>query len=229
MKNIRFSKEEMKKAAKTVQSNVKKGLGQPKTLRMKDLNGNLHILKKNEYCGLFDNQASFFKKNHRLPNYTTLLYEVPTAFVGEKQPTSVECGDTTLANACTQLMIYVTVKKCKEVCKTTNNGTTPSNLIKGGEKVGVKIAKIPRSFDSVRRAIDYGYSVIAHIETAGNTRPSCLGYKFNYGHWISIYNYTINKKFKVYDPTRGYKECSAEQIVKATNGRDIHFYQVVPL
>lgn len=229
MKNIRFSKEEMKKAAKTVQSNVKKGLGQPKTLRMKDLNGKLHILKKNEYCGLFDNQASYFKKNHRLPNYTTLLYEVPTAFVGERQPTSVECGNTTLANACTQLMIYVTVAQCKKWCNTNNNGTSPSNLIKGGLKAGVKIAKIPRTFDSVRRALDCGFGVIAHIETGGKTRPSCLGYSRNYGHWISIYNYTIDKKFKIYDPTMRYKECRADQIIKATNGRDIHFYQVVPV
>lgn len=225
---IRFSKTEMKKAAKTVQNNVKKGKGQPKKLKMTDLNGKLHSLSKKEYCGLFDNQAGYFNTHNRLPNYTTLLYEEPTAFRGQKQPTSVECGNTSLHNAMTQLMIYHTVAECKKACGTNQNGTTPAQLIAGGKKLGVEVKKIKRTFQAVKDAIDKGYSVIAHIQTGGSTKPKCLGFVYDYGHWISIYNISGKDKFKVYDPTKLYKVCTAIEIIKATGGRSINFYSVAP-
>jgi len=229
MSTIRFDKKEMQNAAKKLQNNVKKNKKLPANLSMKDMNGKTHNLKKSEYCGLFDNQAGYFNEHGRLPNYTTLLYEEPTAFRGQKQPTSVECGNTSLHNAMTQLFMYRTVAECKKACGTNNNGTSPAQLIAGGKKLGVEVKVIPRTFAAVKKAIDSGYSVIAHIQTGGGSKPKCLGFVYNYGHWISIYNYVGNNKFKVYDPTKLYKVCTASEIIKATNGRDIQFYSVAPL
>ena len=226
---IRFSKEEMQKAMKQVKTSVKSGKGQPSSLKMKAMNGKTYTLKKNQYCGLFDNQAKFFIHNSRLPNYCTYLYDSPTAFVGQEQPNSWTCGSTSLANASTQILTYKTEKQCRTACNTTTNGTTPSNLIKGAEKLGMKVEKINRTFNAVKSALSKGYGVIAHIETGGNTKPTCLGFSQNFGHWVSIYNTTSDYKFKVYDPTKGYKTCNANQIIKATNGRQIYFYQVKPL
>ena len=186
-------------------------------------------MKQKQYCGLFDNQAKFFIHHSRLPNYCTYLYDSPTGFVGQEQPNGWTCGSTSLANASTQILTYKTEKQCRTACNTTKNGTTPSNLIRGAEKLGIKVEKINRTYNAVKSAISKGYSVIAHIETGGNTKPTCLSYQKNYGHWISIYNVTSDYKFKVYDPSRGYKTCNANQIIKATNGRQIYFYQVKPL
>ena len=227
--SIRFSKKEMQSAAKKIQNYVKKNKKQPSSVTMVDMNGKSRKLTKKQYCGLFDNQAGYFNDHGRLPNYTTLLYEEPTAFRGQKQPTSVECGNTSLHNAMTQLMIYHTVAECKKACGTGSNGTSPAQLIAGGKKLGVKVTKINRTFQAVKNAIDSGYSVIAHIQTGGSTKPKCLGYISNYGHWISIYNYTGADKFKVYDPTKLYKTCTAIEIIRATNGRSINFYSVAPL
>ena len=226
---IRFDKAEMQKAMKTVKSSVKSGKGQPQELRMKAMNGKTYTMKQKQYCGLFDNQAKFFIHHSRLPNYCTYLYDSPTAFVGQEQPNSWTCGSTSLANASTQILTYKTEKQCRTACNTTKDGTTPSNLIKGAEILGMKVEKINRTFNAVKSALSKGYGVIAHIETGGNTKPTCLGFSQNFGHWVSIYNTTSDYKFKVYDPTKGYKTCNANQIIKATNGRQIYFYQVKPL
>ena len=226
---IRFDKAEMQKAMNTVKANVKKGKGQPSQLKIKAMNGKTYTMKQKQYCGLFDNQAKFFIHHSRLPNYCTYLYDSPTGFVGQEQPNSWTCGSTSLANASTQILNYKTELQCRKACNTTKNGTTPQNLIKGAEKLGMKVERINRTFNAVKSNIDKGYGVIAHIETGGNTKPKCLGFQSNFGHWISIYNVTGDYKFKVYDPTKGYKTCNANQIIKATNGRQIYFYQVKPL
>ena len=226
---IRFDKAEMQKAMKTVKASVKQGKGQPSQLKMKAMNGKTYTMKQKQYCGLFDNQAKFFIHNSRLPNYCTYLYDSNTGFVGQEQPNGWTCGSTSLANASTQILNYKTEKQCRTACNTTTNGTTPNNLIKGAEKLGMKVEKINRTFNAVKSAISKGYSVIAHIETGGSTKPQCLSYNSNFGHWVNIYNVTEDYKFKVYDPTKGYKVCNANQIIKATNNRAIYFYQVKPL
>lgn len=224
--SIRFSKAEMQKMMNTVKKNVMAGKGQPAEIKMKDMNGKLHVMKKKQYCGLLDNQAKFFIHNSRLPNYTTYLYDSPTGFVGQEQPNSYTCGSTSLANASTQVLKYVTEKQCRKACYTdVNKQTTPANLINGAKKLGLKVVKIDRTFLAVKSAIDKGYSVIAHIQT-DDPDLKCLEYKHGYGHWISIYDTTSDYKFKVYDPSRSYHTCNANQIIKATKGRSIHFYRV---
>lgn len=226
---IKFSKAVMQKAMKQVKASVKNGKGQPSSIKMTAMNGKTYSMKRKQYCGLFDNQAKFFIHNSRMPNYCSYLYDSPTGFVGQEQPNGWTCGSTSLANASTQILTYKTELQCRKACGTTTNGTTPSNLIKGAEKLGMKMEKINRTFIAVKKAIDKGYSVIAHIETGGATKPTCLGFQSNFGHWISIYNYTGDYKFKVYDPTKGYHTCNANQIINATNSRAIYFYQVKPL
>ena len=226
---IRFDKAEMQKAMKTVKTSVKSGKGQPSAITMTDMDGKKHTMKKKQYCGLFDNQVKFYMANGRYPNYTSYLYDTATPFRGLDQPNNFTCGSQSLSNASSQVLCYALEKKCREACQTTKNGTTPANLIKGAEKLGMKVEKINRTFNAVKSAISKGYSVIAHIQTGGATNPKCLNYQYSWGHWINIYNVTEDYKFKVFDPSRGYKTCNANQIIKATDGRAIYFYAVKPL
>ena len=226
---IRFDKTEMQKAMKTVKTSVKSGKGQPSAITMTDMDGKKHTMKKKQYCGLFDNQVKFYMANGRYPNYTSYLYDTATPFRGLDQPNNFTCGSQSLSNASSQVLCYALEKKCREACQTTKNGTTPANLIKGAEKLGMKVEKINRTYNAVKSAISKGYSVIAHIQTGGATNPKCLNYQYSWGHWINIYNVTEDYKFKVFDPSRGYKTCNANQIIKATDGRAIYFYAVKPL
>ena len=223
---IRFDKTEMQKAMKQVKTSVKSGKGQPSSIKMKAMNGKTYTMKQKQYCGLFDNQAKFFIHNSRLPNYCTYLYDSPTGFVGQEQPNGWTCGSTSLANASTQILNYKTELQCRKACKTTTNGTSPSNLIQGAKTLGIKVEKINRTFYAVKSSINKGYGVIALIQTEN---VPCLSYKKSYGHWVSIYNTTQDYKFKVYDPSRNYKVCNANQIIKATGGRNLHFFAVKPL
>ena len=225
-----FSKAEMQKLMKTVKASVKDGKKQPSSVKMKAMNGKTYDMKKKQYCGLLDNQVKFYMANGRYPNYTSYLYDADTPFRGLDQTTNFSCGSQSLSNASSQVLCYATEKRCRSACNTTKGtGTTPTNLINGAKKLGMKVEKINRTFNAVKKAIDDGYSVIAHIQTGGNTNPQCLNYKFAWGHWINIYNYTGDYKFKVFDPSRGYKTCNANQIIKATDGRAIYFYAVKPL
>jgi len=226
---LQFEKEEIKKASRVIRKHIREKGKQPTSIQIKDKTGKVRTLKRTEYCGLFDNMASYWFKNGKLPKYTSLLYETPTAYRGNPQPNSWTCGSTSLANASTQVFQYVSEKECRDACQTNKNGTLPKNLIIGGKKLGFEVKRIDRTFTAVKKAIDGGCGVIAHIETGGNTKPQCLGFVSNYGHYINIYNYTSAYQFKVYDPTKGYHTCNAQQIIKATNGRDIGFYSVKAL
>lgn len=226
---VRFSKAEMQKLMKTIKTSVKQGKKQPSSVTMTDMNGKKHTMKKKQYCGLLDNQVKFYMANGRYANYVSYLYDCDTPFRGLDQPNKYTCGSQSLSNASSQVLCYATEKRCRTACNTTTNGTTPTNLINGAKKLGMKVEKINRTFNAVKKAIDDGYSVIAHIQTGGATNPKCLDYQFSWGHWINIYNYTGDYKFKVFDPSRGYKTCNANQIIKATDGRAIYFYAVKPL
>ena len=226
---LQFKKEDIKKASRIIRKHIREEGHQPPQISLKDRTGKTRTLTRKQYCGLFDNMANYWFKHNHLPTYTSLLYETNTAYRGNPQPNSWTCGPTSLANASTQVFQYVTEQQCREACQTTKNGTVPKNLITGAKKLGFEVKEIPRTFTAVKKAIDTGYGIIAHIETGGATKPSCLGFISNYGHYINIYDYTSDYKFKVYDPTKGYKVCNAQQIIKATNGRDIKFYHVKAL
>ena len=226
---IKFSKAEMQKAMKTVKKSVKNGTGQPSKIKMVDMNGKAHEMSKKQYCGLFDNQSKFYMDRGRYPNWVSYLYDANTPFTGRPQKFDFNCGSQSLSNASTQVLCYAHEVECRRACGTKKgSGTSPANLIAGAKKLGMKVERINRSFNGVKSEIAKGHSVIAHIQT-GDDDLRCLKYKHDFGHWISIYDTTSDYKFKLFDPARTYVTCNANQIIKATQGRDIHFYSVKPL
>lgn len=63
---------------------------------------------------------------------------------------------------------------------------------------------------------------MGHIQTKSAT---CLAYLNDYGHYISI-DRIIGSQYLVLDPTKGVKLCNFNILDKATNGRDINFYEI---
>ena len=95
----------------------------------------------------------------------------------------------------------------------------------GRLKSGYTVEKIGRNYASVKKALDKGYPILAHIDTKPAT---CLGYKNNYGHWTVIYGYTKDGYYKIADPTKGIKICAPRIYDKAMLNRTIYYYQVKP-
>ena len=66
---MKFSKTEMKKAAKTLRKSIGKKI--PKSIKMKDTDGKTHKLTRKQYYGLFKQYNLFRLKHGRFPNYVT--------------------------------------------------------------------------------------------------------------------------------------------------------------
>ena len=139
------------------------------------------------------------------------------------QPNSYTCGPTSLA-MCSQILGKSTsISAFSNACYTTGNGTSPSNLIYGAKKLGFKVTAIDRSYSAVKKAIDSGKPVIAHVMTK---TMSCLGWQGNYGHYVVIYDYD-DGYYHVADPTKGIGWCYKTQVDGATIGYEgIQYYSV---
>lgn len=222
---IQFTKEEIAKATKTIQASIKASKGLPKEIKIKDTTGKTRTLDKPHYAGLFENRNIYIHKHRKAPSKVTLNQTANNPLVLNHQDSSVTCGPTSLSMAIQVLYGYKGEEKCKIACKTGSSGTSPDNLIAGAKSLGYKVTPIGRNYKSVKASIDKGKPVIAHIETGGNTKPACLGYLNNYGHYILIHRAT-GEKYYIADPTKGLKTCSPGQIDKATNGRNIRYYSV---
>ena len=222
---IQFTKEELAKAAKTIQASIKAGKGLPKEVKIKDTTGKTRVLDKAHYAGLFENRNIYIHKHKKSPSKVTLNATAHNPLVLNHQDSPVTCGPTSLSMAIQCLYGYKGEEKCKIACKTGSSGTSPDNLIAGAKSLGYKVTAISRNYKSVKASIDKGKPVIAHIETGGATKPACLGYINNYGHYILIHR-ADNNKYYIADPTKGLKVCSPGQIDKATNGRGIKYYSV---
>lgn len=222
---IKFSKEEMTRASKTIRANIKADKGLPKSITMTDTTGKKHTIEKRYYNGLFESRNTYIHKHGKSPAYVTLNSTANNPLVMNYQNKSTTCGPTSLSMATQCLYGYKGEVKCETACKTTSSGTTPDNLIAGAKTLGYKLTSISRNYKSVKACLDKGYPVIAHIETGGSTKPACLGFVNNYGHYILIHR-AVNDKYYVADPTKGLKVCTPSQIDKATNGRDIKYYKV---
>ena len=221
-----FLKNEMAKASKTIRKNIKDGKGLPKEIKMTDNNGKTHTIDKRHYNGLFEAQNIFIMKNGRYPNYVTLNSTANNPLVMDYQDNGYTCGPTSLSMAIQMLYSYTSEKECAKKCGTViGSGTSPDKLIAGAKSLGYKLTSIPRNYKSVLASLDKGKPVIAHIETGGKTKPACLSFVNNYGHYILIYR-AVNSKYYVADPTKGLKKCDPSMIDKATNGRDIKYYSV---
>lgn len=143
--------------------------------------------------------------------------------VWKRQPNSYTCGPTSLS-MCSQILGKETsISSFSNSCYTTGNGTSPSNLISGARKLGFKVTAIGRSYSAVKKAIDAGKPVIAHVMTI---TMSCLGWQGNYGHYVVIYDYD-DGYYHVADPTKGISWCYKDQVDYATRGYEgIQYYSV---
>ena len=222
---IRFTKTELSNASKTIRASVKDGKGLPKSISLHDSNGKIRNLKVTEYLGLFQQKNIFILRNGREPNYVTFATKCSTLPVAMNyQDTGYTCGPTSLSMASMCLLGYTSESTFAKACHTTT-GTTPDNLISGAKKQGYKVTRIGRNYESVYKSLSKGKPVIAHIQTAPAT---CLGFKGDYGHYVLIY-WCKNKEYFIADPTKGMHKCKATILDKATNGRDIGYYEVKPL
>ena len=222
---IKFKREELIKAGKTIRKSIKAGKGLPKSVKMVDTTGKTHNLDKPHYAGLFESRNVYIHKHSKSPSTVTLNSTANNPLVLNHQDTAYTCGPTSLSMAIQCLYGYKGEKKCAVACKTGIRGTSPDNLIAGAKTLGYKLVPIKRNFKSVNEALSKGYVVIIHYETAGETKPECMGFINNYGHFALIYKAKDNY-YWIADPTKGFKKCPASQIDKATNGRDIHYYSV---
>lgn len=220
---IQFDKSEMNSAKKRIRNFLKINGFLPNSARMKDKNtGKTIKVKKREYEYLFEAQHLFIKNNGYQPNWVTMAGESDNAVIQNYQPDVYTCAVYSFQMCCQFLFDWISPSKIKKAFKTNVNGTTPANLIAGAKSLGYKVTAIPRTFASVKKCLDKGIPVLAHIQTKNAT---CLSYEYDYGHYIHL-NKAKDNKFFVCDPSRSPRWCNASQIINATNGRDIKFYKV---
>lgn len=222
---IKFSKKEMNKAKTNLRNAHKRDKELPGAIQLTDMNGKQQRIDKKHYMGLFEAQNLFIKNHGRLPNWVTLNSTATNPVVNYHQQDMYSCAVYSFQMCVQYLFDWISPSMIRKAFKTSKNGTTPANLIEGARRLGYKVTKIKRDYDAVRKLLDKNIPVIAHIQTAGSTKPHCLGYLYNYGHYIHI-NKANNLNFVVCDPTKGVKTCRASSIVQATNGRAINFYKV---
>ena len=221
-----FSKDEMAKATKTIQKSLKQGKGVPSSILMKARETGKQVkVDKKHLAGLFEGRNVFIMKNGRYPNYSTLNSVANNPLVMNYQNNSHNCCPASLNMAIQMLYGWKSEKKCAEVLGTNSSGTAPDQLINNAPKLGYTVKRIGRNYSAVKASLQKGLPVIAHIQT----KPaSCLGYIGDYGHYILIYGYTSDGYYKIADPTKGLKTCKPSILDRATNGRDIGYYQVKP-
>ncbi|MBQ9026945.1 MAG: C39 family peptidase [Methanobrevibacter sp.] len=222
-----FSKSEVLRGAKIFRNSIVKGKGVPKevTLKVRETGKNKTLTRK-QFAGIMEATNVFRLKQGRYPNYTTLNSTANNPLVMNYQDDSVSCGCASF-NMCVQLTYgeWIDEKAIKKTFGTGSSGTAPSQIIAGAKKYGYAVEKIARNSSAVKKALEKGYAILAHIDTKPAT---CLGYQNNYGHWTVIYGLD-DGKYKIADPTKGIKTCSTKIYDKAMLGRTIYYYQVRPL
>lgn len=221
----KFMNKEMVKAGKTIRKSIKENKGLPGIIKMVDSEGKTHKVDHKHYAGLFESRNVFILKNGKAPNWVTLNSTANNPLVIDYQNNAYNCGPTSLSMASQMLYGYTSEMEFAKACKTGKNGTSPANLVAGAKSKGYKVSQIGRNSAAVKNSLKLGKPVVAQIETGGSTKPACLGYINNYGHYILIYGVS-GDYYLVADPTKGLRRCKFAQINNATNGRDIHFYSV---
>lgn len=223
---VRFNKSEMNKAKKYLRNYLKSNKKLPNSIRMVEMDNNKTItIKKGEYEYLFEAQHLFIKNNGYQPNWVTKNGTSTNAVIQNYQTDIYTCAVFSFQMCGQYLFDWLSPSRIRKAFKTNVNGTTPANMINGAKELGYRVTAIKRNYSAVKKCLDSGIPVIAHIQTGGNTKPACLGYQYDYGHYVHL-NKAYDNKFLVADPTKGLKTCSSSQITKATGGRDIKFYKV---
>ena len=227
----RFTKSTMEIAAQQIQSSISANRGLPSAINMIATDNKTYTLSKPEYAGLFESRNVYFRTHGRYPNYVTMNSTANNPVVSFYQSTGYTCGPRSLANAI--MGLYGKCggtnfeSECAKALGTGKNGTNPSSIIPGAKKLGYTATIIERNGTAVRNSLDLGKPVLVHLQTGGSTKPSCLGYRNNYGHYVLIYAYS-GDYYKVLDPSKGLKTCTSDSINHATNGRAINYYSISP-
>ena len=224
---IKFSKKELSDKAKVLRNAVKAGKGLPKTLKMKGTDNKEHTLSITEYLGLYQQKNIFILKNGREPLTVGNHSKCSTLSIAMNyQDNGYTCCPTSFSMATMCLFGYVSESKASKTLGTVyGSGTSPSDLVDNAPKLGYKVTRIKRNYDSVYKSLSKGKPIIAHIQTKPAT---CLGFRGDYGHYVLIY-WCKKGYYYVADPTKGQIRCKASILDKATNGRDIGYYEVKPL
>ena len=226
---MKFSDAEMKKAAKNIRKNIKKGNGRPKKIKMTDVNGKTHKLSKKEYYGLFRQKNIFLLHNGRTPNTTSYVGKAKEPVIINYQDKSTTCGPASM-NMCLQgLFDWKSESKLAKLFHTSPvSGTDPSEMIQAMKKLDYEVKVIHRNKKAVQKAFDKGYMVLMHIDTI---RADCLDYRKdrNFGHFIACTRITKAGNYRIFDPTKGIISCKPSVIDNAMYGREINYYSVKPL
>ena len=196
---VKFTKVEMQDGAKRVRNFIKSHDRLPAWLNMTGDDGKVYELKPREYAGLYEAEYGYWKAHGREPNYTTLYATANNPLNFLHQPNIWTCCPTSLAMCSQMLYNYKSIYETKKAIKTVESGevgTSPSKLMNYAPTLGMKATEIPRTLKAVKESIDKCRPIVAHIETGGKTKPSCLGFIKNYGHYICIYGYNGNYKIK---------------------------------
>ena len=222
----RFNKKEYTDARKRIRTFIKKHHRPPNYCAFKNQQGKTIDLNKDEFNGLFEGYMQFCLKHGREPNYLTLNSKAKTSpLVLNLQDDKYSCGPASLQMCMQFLFEYKSEAVVKKALGTGTSGTSPDKLISGARKLGYKVTPIGRELRQVKNALGEYKPVLMHIETGGRTKPSCLNYINNYGHWIMCYKVGDNVYY-IADPTKGLKKCKYSVIDKATDGRKISYYSV---
>lgn len=229
----RFTKSTMEIAAQQIQSSISANRGLPETINIKATDGKTYTLTHKEYAGLFESRNIYIRTHGRYPNYVTMNTTANNPIVSFYQSTMYTCCPRSLANAI--MGLYGKCggvsfeKECAKALQTQydESGTSPGNIPNGAKKLGYTATIIQRTFTAVKASIDLGKPVLVHLQTGEYTKPKCLGYKNDYGHYVLIYDYSGNY-YKVLDPTKGLKTCTHTEINHATKGRAINYYSISP-
>lgn len=223
---VRFMNDVIVKTSQKIRKSICEGKGLPSSVEMKDSDGKNHKISKAYYNGLFEARNIFIRKHGRVPNYVTLNSKANNPLVIDYQNNKYNCCAASLSMASQMLYANVSEDKCAKVLGTNTSGTDPSKLVSNAPRLGFKANIIPRNVKSVRKSLNKGCPVIAHIQT----KPAkCLGYLNNYGHYVLIYAINSLGQYKIADPTKGLKTCKPSVLDNATNGREIHYYSISPL
>ena len=226
---MRFSKETMNSAAKTIRKSIKKNNTLPAFVTMKEMDtGKKKEIPQKKYAGLFENENVFRLAHGRQPNYVTYKNTANNPLVFKHQSWSHSCCCASLSMASMMLYNYKSESKCcKELeTKKTTTGTPPSNLMNYIDRLGMKATIIPRNKESVSNNLKLVRPVLAHIDSC---EAKCLNYdenpNRNFGHWITIYGVSGNY-YKIADPLRGLKQCRTTMLDKAMLNRKINYYAI---
>jgi len=199
-----YSKEVLAAKARDIIAETKKLGKNPDRIHIKNReNGNLDVLSKAQYMGLYENQNIFWVNNKKMPNWTTLNTTANNPVKMNYQSNSYNCGPMSMSMASQMLFKNTFESEFVKVCLTNKNGTDPKNLVLIS-KLGFKITPIVRNSKAVKEALNRGSAVIAHIQTKPAT---CLGYLNDYGHYVLI-DRVSSSQYHVCDPTKGVKWCN---------------------